>query len=173
MSSVQALAAKKKQILDSWFQATVDSYPADTARVLKNQPDPFANPVGRTTHQSLGQLLDALASGADRDAMAAALDPIIRIRAVQAFTPSKATAFVFSLKEILRRHLPADGRHAEMDWDALDRRIDAMAMAAFDLFMACREKIYELKATESRKQFFGSLKRAGLIDETAADGSGF
>jgi hypothetical protein len=48
-----------------------------------------------------------------------------------------------------------------------------MAMAAFDIYVACREKIYELKATESRKQFFGSLKRAGLIVETEADGPGF
>lgn len=166
MSSAQVLAAKKKQILDSWFQTTVDSYPADTARFLKNQPDPFANPVGQTTYQSLSSLVDALVSGADRDVMVKALDPIIRIRAVQTFTPSKATAFVFSLKGIVRQHLPTDGRGGPLDWTALDQKIDEMALAAFDIFMACREKIYELKATESRNQFFGSLKRAGLIDET-------
>jgi hypothetical protein len=55
----------------------------------------------------------------------------------------------------------------------LDRQIDEMAMAAFDIYVTCREKIYELKATESRNQFFGSLKRAGLIDETEASGPGF
>ena len=168
MSSAHALAGKKKDILKHWFQATVDSYPADTAKFLKNQQDPFANPVGKTTYQSLEALLDALIAGAGREAMMEALDPVIRIRAVQSFTPSKATAFVFSLKMILRDHLSG-----ETDRVALDRRIDEMAMAAFDLFMKCREKIYELKATESRNQFFGSLKRAGLIAETEADGPGF
>ena len=169
MSSVQALAGKKKEILAHWFQTTVDSYPADTARFLKNQPDPFANPVGQTTYQSLEALVDALISGSGRNVMQDALDAIIRIRAVQSFTPSKATVFVFALKDILRQHLAeADGPEME----ALDRQIDVMALTAFDVYMACREKIYEIKATESRKQFFGSLKRAGLIAETEAEGPG-
>lgn len=105
---------------------------------------------------------------AGRDEMAAALDPILRIRAVQSFTPSKATGFVFSLKQIIRQHLSANGLEAGAEIDQLDRRIDEMALAAFDIYVACREKVYELKASESRNQFFGSLKRAGLIDETEA-----
>ena len=173
MSSAQSLADKKQEILKSWFQVTVDSYPADTARFLKSQQDPFANPVGRTTYQSLETLVDALATGAERQVMEDALDPILRIRAVQTFTPSQATGFIFSLKQIIRRHLADSARNAGVDFDELDRQIDGMALAAFDIFMACREKIYELKASESRNQFFGSLKRAGLIVETEADGPGF
>ncbi|WP_319408426.1 RsbRD N-terminal domain-containing protein [uncultured Desulfosarcina sp.] len=173
MSSAQSLAAKKQEILKGWFQATVDSYPPDTAQFLKNQKDPFANPVGQTTHQSLDALVDALITGAGRDVMTAALDPILRIRAVQSFTPSMATSFVFSLKQIIRHHLPGGGRGAGGDMNDIDRQIDEMAMAAFDIYVACREKIFELKATESRKQFFGSLKRAGLIVEAEADGPGF
>jgi hypothetical protein len=173
MSFAQLLAANRQEILKSWFQATVDSYPAETARFLKNQKDPFANPVGQTTYQSLDALVEALVAGAGREVMAEALDPILRIRAVQTFTPSMATSFVFSLKQIIRQHLPGDGRDAGVHMNGMDRQIDEMAMAAFDIYVACREKIYELKATESRKQFFGSLKRAGLIDETEADGPGF
>ena len=173
MSSAQLPAAKKRAIVKEWFQATIDSYPADTAKFLKSQADPFANPVGQTTYRSLDTLVDALTAGSDRDVMAAALDPVMRIRAVQAFTPSRATSFVFSLKPIVRRHLSVEDRHAGDHIEELDRRIDLMAMTAFDIYVACREKIFELKATESRKQFFGSLKRAGLIDETAAQGPGF
>lgn len=172
MSSAKSLAAKKQDILKSWFQATVDSYPADTARFLKNQKDPFANPVGQTTYQSLETLVDALITGAGRDVMEKALDPILRIRAVQTFTPSKAVGFIFSLKEILHKHLTDTGNRTDAVRDSFDRQIDEMAMAAFDIFVACREKIYELKANESRNQFFSSLKRAGLIVETEADGPG-
>ncbi len=172
MSSAHTLAAKKQEILKSWFQITVDSYPADTARFLKSQKDPFANPVGQATHQSLEMLLDAVITGAGREAMAAAIDPILRIRAVQSFSPSKATAFIFALKKIVRQHMAApDGKIPAIN--ELDQQIDEMAMTAFDIYVACREKIFELKATESRNQFFGSLKRAGLIDETEADGPGF
>lgn len=173
MSSAHTLAAKKQEILKSWFQATVDSYPAETARFLKSQKDPFANPVGQTTHHSLEMLLDSLITGAGQGVVTAALDPILRIRAVQSFSPSKATGFIFSLKQIVRQHLSGHGDDGDLSIDGLDRKIDEMAMAAFDIYVACREKIYELKATESRNQFFGSLKRAGLIVETEADGPGF
>lgn len=169
MSSAQSLAARKQAILKSWFQVTVDSYPADTARFIKSQKDPFANPVGQTTHKSLEALVDALIKRAGREAIAQALDPILRIRAVQSFSPSAATGFIFSLKPIIRQHLAGSGEVLE----EVDRRIDEMAMVAFDIYVACREKIYELKANESRKQFFGSLKRAGLIGEAEADGPGF
>lgn len=173
MSSAHILAAKKQEILKSWFQVTVDSYPADTARFLKSQKDPFANPVGQTTHQSLEMLLDALIMGKGHEAAAAALDPIMRIRAVQSFSPSKATGFIFYLKKIIRQHLAGHGGDENPNINRLDQQIDEMALAAFDIYVACREKIFELKATESRNQFFSSLKRAGLIDETEADGPGF
>jgi hypothetical protein len=173
MSRKKTLSAKKKEILEHWFTLTIDSYPADTARFLKSQKDPFANPVGQTTYRSLDALLDILEKGDDREAMVAALDPILRIRAVQTMSPSQATSFVFSLKQVLRQLLPETDSEREGGLGALDRKIDEMALAAFDIYVACREKVFELKASESRNQFFGSLKRAGLIDETEAGGPGF
>ena len=173
MSRKKTLSAKKQEILDNWFTVTIDSYPADTARFLRNQTDPFANPVGQTTFQSLKALLDILEKGNGREAMVAALDPILRIRAVQTMTPSQATSFVFALKAILRRLLPEYASEESGVFGEWDRRIDEMALTAFDIYVACREKVFELKASESRNQFFGSLKRAGLIDETEAGGPGF
>ncbi|MDL2270048.1 RsbRD N-terminal domain-containing protein [Desulfosarcina sp. OttesenSCG-928-A07] len=170
MSTEKSLLAKKQEILKNWFEATVATYPPDTARFLKSHKDPFTNPVGETTYRSLTVLVDALMNGADRDVMTAALDPVMRIRAVQAFSPSMATGFVFSLKQIVRQHLAADSGSRNKTLAELDQRIDEMALAAFDIYMACREKIYELKATESRNQFFSSLKRAGLIADSEADG---
>jgi hypothetical protein len=165
MSSAQTLAAKKQEILKSVGFRRL-STPTRPIRHSFLKARKILLPIlsGKTTHQSLDALVDALATGAGRDEMVAALDPILRIRAVQTFTPSKATSFVFSLKQIVRQHLPDAGPDAHGDMNDLDRGIDEMAMAAFDIYVACREKIYELKANESRKQFFGSLKRAGLID---------
>ncbi len=173
MSSIHTLASKKQEILKRWFQVTVDTYPADTSRFLKSQKDPFANPVGQATHHSLDLLLDSLITGSDREAIIKALDPVMRIRAVQSFSPSRATGFIFSLKEIVRQQLGGNGDNSNLSIRELDHKIDQIAMVAFDVYVACREKIYELKATESRNQFFGSLKRAGLIAETEADGPGF
>ena len=52
------------------------------------------------------------------------------------FTAAQAVAFVFLLKRILRD-------------PARDERIDALALRAFDLYMQCREKIWEIKAKQA------------------------
>ncbi len=52
---------------------------------------------------------------------------------------------------------------------ALESRIDDMALLAFDLFMGCREKIYELRANEVRNRTVRLLKKADLIVEIPDD----
>lgn len=173
MKLTDILAKKKQAIIAKWFDATIESYPAETFKFLKSQNDPFANPVGETTFHGLNALFDTLLTHSDRETIVSFLDPIIRIRAVQDFTPSRATVFIFNLKAVVRNQLSRElnSLDAKELFD-LDSRIDEMGMIAFDIYTGCREKIYNLKANESRKQFFGALNRAGLIDETAAGGPG-
>jgi putative component of toxin-antitoxin plasmid stabilization module len=47
----------------------------------------------------------------------------------------------------------------------IEARIDRLGLAAFDQYMACREKIYELKANEARDRTFRAFERAGLISK--------
>jgi hypothetical protein len=47
----------------------------------------------------------------------------------------------------------------------IEARIDQMGLAAFDIYIACREKIYELKANETRNRTFKAFERAGLISK--------
>jgi hypothetical protein len=51
---------------------------------------------------------------------------------------------------------------------ALESRIDALSLQSFDIFMKCREKIYDLKATELRDRTIRALKRANLVSEVNA-----
>jgi hypothetical protein len=164
------LATHKATILKKWFDQTVNTYPPDTARFLKHKKDPFDNPVGAATHKGLDAILDALVSSPETKVIAAHFDPIIRIRAVQNFTPSQAVSFVFSLKGIIRETL---GPQAGADALAgLEERIDRLALIAFDAYMRCREKIYELRANEARNRFFKAFERAGLITELPEDKGG-
>lgn len=167
------LAKKKQGIVKEWFEETISSYPEDTSRFLKSQKDPFANPVGQTTHQGLLALFDAVVSGSDRETIVSFLDPIIRIRAVQSFTPSKATGFIFSLKGIVRRCLRPDSlRDYSDEIFQLESRIDAVGLMGFDIYFNCREKITNFKATETRDRIYSAFRRAGLIVETSAEGPG-
>ena len=101
------LAAHKDAVLKNWFDHVVNTYPPDTAKFLLNKKDPFDNPVGAATMRGLGAIIDELVGSPDPDELAKHLDSIIRIRAIQSFTPSQAVGFVFFLKGIIRETLPA------------------------------------------------------------------
>ncbi|MDA8139104.1 MAG: RsbRD N-terminal domain-containing protein [Desulfobacteraceae bacterium] len=166
MGLIEQLALQKQTIVHKWFARVIASYPAETARFLSSQKDPFANPVGQTTRQSLTTLIELLTSTPDAAAMRAALDPVMRIRAVQSFSPAQAMGFVFELKAIIRQELPAK-ELTLAQWATMEQRIDQMALEAFDLYMQCREKIYELKANEMKDRTYKAFAKAGLIKEPA------
>ncbi len=156
---------KKKDIIHRWFEATLQTYAPDTVRFYKDQKDAFANPVGSATSNGLPIILDQLLNDFDSDVIKSHLDPIIRIRAVQDFTAAQDTAFVFGLKEILRECLADELQDTARlkELAAFESRIDQLGLVAFDVYMECREKVYEIAANETRNQTFRAFKRAGLI----------
>ena len=159
----------KNEIIKNWFEATIQTYAPDTAQFYKGQKDQFANPVGNITAKGVEFLLDQLLNDFEPDAVKTYLDPIIRIRAVQDFTPSQATAFILSLKKVLRDFLSDKLQDAALVLEllAFESKIDQLCLMAFDIYMTCKEKIYQLSANDMRSQAVNAFKRACLI----ADGS--
>jgi hypothetical protein len=165
-TSLKGLIEKNKdEIVKNWFETTIQTYAPDTAQFYKGQKDQFANPVGNITAKGIGFLLDQLLNDFEPDAVKAHLDPIIRIRAVQDFTPSRATAFILLLKKVLRDCLSDQLKDAAMVTElmAFESRIDRLCLMAFDIYMACKEKIYQISANDMRSQALKAFKRAGLI----------
>jgi len=138
----------KDAITQEWLQQSVATYPQQTARFLLREKDAFRNPVGHTLRRQLPVLTEELLGEMDQARLSAALEGIIRIRAVQNFTASESVGFVFLLKRILREKWK--GREEERA--AVEERIDAAALIAFDLYMKCRERIYEVVADEARRR---------------------
>ncbi len=168
MKLVERLAANNSTIVKKWFDLVVATYPPDTARFLKANRDPFHNPVGKTTLEGLKAAFDALVQGAGPEAFNQALDPIIRIRAVQSFSPTQATAFVLALKPLIRgicHKDPTDGQ-ALADLREIEDRIDAMLLVAFDVYLKCRETLYQLKVDLEKNRIHHAFARAGLVAET-------
>jgi hypothetical protein len=165
---------EKSEIIKKWFEATLQTYAPDTARFYKGQKDQFANPVGNITAKGVEFLLDQLLNDFESDAVKTYLDPIIRIRAVQNFSPSQATAFILSLKKVLRDCLSDQLQDAAMVTEllAFESKIDQLCLMAFDIYMACKEKIYQISANDMRSQALKAFKRAGLIaDEPPQPGN--
>jgi hypothetical protein len=167
-----ALAAKKTAIIEAWLTRILQTYPEHTGRFLSRERDPFHNPVGSTLKDALPVLFDGVLEGMDTAQVTPALDSIVRIRAVQDFTAGQAVGFVFLLKKIMREALGHETNRGPNGGDlaAVEGRIDEMALLAFDLFMRCREKIYEIKANEAKRRIYVLEKRYGM--ETSATASG-
>lgn len=165
------LAQRKSIIIKAWFALAVKTYPPDTAKFLQRQKDPFANPVGRTIYRGLEKLFEALLKEMDDENIISCLDPIIRIRAVQNFSPSQAVSFIFLLKKAIRENIYKEISEALLYNELLvfESRIDKLGLIAFDIYMQCREKIYELKANEIKDRTFRVFERAGLVSEIPAD----
>ncbi len=169
MKLSKILTQRKADIVKKWFDIAVQSYKTDVAQFIKTQGDQFANPVGGALSQNLEPLFNELCGQMNTEALTASVDPIVRIRAVQSFTPSQAVAFIFSLKRVIRIILKKDLHNDNLlrQLYEFDLKIDVLGLIAFDAFMACREKIYDLKANEMRNRTLHAFERANLVKDTS------
>jgi len=167
MKLEKLLLQNRTIILKRWLDSILESYSSDTKRFLKKQSDQFANPVGQTISKEIGNLFQELLEGVDPARLSPILDRIVRIRAVQDFSPSQAIFFVFQLKGVIRKELNKEIRENRLSDELaeFESRIDDMALIAFDVYMRCREKIYEISANQAKNQVSRLLQRAGLISE--------
>lgn len=161
------LEKEKAAIVKAWFDLVVEGYPDETSKFIKNQIDPFANPVGSTTLKSLEALFQELLNGMDQNTLESFLDPIIRIRAVQNFSPSQATGFISYLKSVIRKRFEKELENSKYAKALLqfELKIDVLHLIAFDIYMRCRETIYRIQASEEKNSTLKAFKRAGLIND--------
>ncbi|NOQ46457.1 MAG: hypothetical protein GQ559_07270 [Desulfobulbaceae bacterium] len=142
MNLTETLKKKKKQILATWIERTLDTYAAPG--FFKKSKDKFANPVGVNVNEGLTKVFDLLLAKAGQDEYVEPLDQVIRIRAVQEFTPSQAVTPILELKWIVKQVLSADKetRGLLTELDTFDCDVDRAALAAFDIYTDCREQVY-------------------------------
>lgn len=168
------LLERKSAILAQWFEIILKTYPAETAKFLRNQRNRFSNPVGSTIYQGIESLLsDIIDDKGDSGRLSLFLDNIIRIRAIQDFSASRAVAFIFSIKDIIRHEVESAAASDQvlpkkllLDIRDLESRIDSLALLSFDIYMQCREKLYDIKANEVRNMTYRLLQQAKLISES-------
>jgi hypothetical protein len=167
MSLKHILSEKKDELIASWFDRILDTYPAETAKFLKNQKDRFANPVGQAILGGIEDIFQELLQGGEIEKISGFLDNIIRVRAIQEFTASQAVAFIFFLKSVIRDGMKDTPLTPELyeELATLESQIDSLALIAFDIFMQCREKLYDIKANEIKNMTYRLLQRANMVTE--------
>jgi hypothetical protein len=164
MQLTTLLSEKKSTILGRWLTAIFESYPPETAIFLRKEQNRFDNPVGYRISEGLAGLYDALVQGFERERVLNFLDEIIRIRALQVFSPSQALAFIFLLKNVVRQELAGEIATEDLAEELLDleSRIDGLALLGFDVYVKRREKLNELKVDEMKTRISGLLRKSGM-----------
>jgi hypothetical protein len=145
---------KKEAILTRWVDLIFKTYPADSHGFFTNNSDPFGNPVGTAVKRETRAIFDELRGEFDPENIEKSLDAVIRIRAVQEFSSSRAVSFIFMLKQAVLEELKGDLGDAGIlkDVITLFGRIDEMALAAFDIHMDCREKVNKIRLDEAKRR---------------------
>ena len=153
MALTTVSAGKRDLFVQEWLACTLRTYPDHTGRFLRAERDPFRNPVGHTLRVALGELAAELFGDFDRTRVMASLDAIVRIRAVQDFTPADAVGFVPLARQAARAVADtSDPGQGPGSLDAIDARIDEMARMAVDLHARCRDEIHAIGARAARRR---------------------
>lgn len=155
------LHGKKPEILKKWRESVVETYPVDARKFLSRFDDQFGNPVGYTIAKAIELFCDELLGEFRREIFASPLDELVRIRAVQDFSPAQAVGFIFNLKKIVREEIKGELTNEEMTEELyeLDSRIDELALMAFDKYMECRERIYDVRLNEMKNLSIKMMER--------------
>lgn len=148
------LKKNKAAILESWFHLILETYPTNTATIMRKDKNQFTNPVGSTLSREIEVLFKNLCEGSQDEKCQASLDSILKIRSVQDFSPSKAVGFIFLLKRAIGETLKNEiCKESAMDeWMKFQSKIDELALFAFDIYMDCREKICEIRVNQAKTE---------------------
>jgi len=150
----EILKKERDRVVDMWLNTLFSTYHPKTAKFLENKRNKFDNPVGSTFKEAISPLFDEIIGDFNQEKIGQYLDDIIRIRAVQDFVPSQAVGIFVVLKDIVRKALPSKDIVPEIyeELFIFDAKVDRVALMAFDIYMACRERIWEIKLNDFKKR---------------------
>jgi hypothetical protein len=158
------LIERKNDILKRWSDLIIETYPPDARKFFSGQTDRFANPVGANINEGIEGLYEGLVKGISRESgwFGEFLDQVVRIRAVQEFSPANAVGFIFFLKTAVREILAGPIREQGL-WDELldfESRVDGLALLSFNVYAQCRDTLAEVRINEIRGTVSRILDRA-------------
>ncbi len=148
MDLKEALWNYREKIIDEWVDYTLSTY--SSSKFFKKEKDKFANPTGGTVREALSALFLLLSKTEENADYNEAVSSLMLLRSVQEFTPSQAVAPINAVKHITREVLKKDKetRHLADELYDFDFHVDLAMLAAFDKYVACRERMYQLRVKE-------------------------
>ncbi len=169
---IELLQEREAELAQAWEAEFLATYSPVSARLVKQQRDPHANPMGHILRRDLPLLVHQVLGSMNPDQLGEPLENLCRMRSVQDFTASQSVSFVFLLKKVIREFLVE--QRVELpdllgELLALESRIDNLALYAFDAHAACRERMYQARVTQEKKSTEQLLRQ---INRRSPGGSG-
>jgi len=161
------LEGKRDQIFNKWLDKFLSEF-GESAYFLQKEVDPFTNPFGYHLRDCFEKIVNFLFK---RDFKWEEIEPVLeklsQIRAVQENLPSRAGRLFLILKGILREMAGEKSLDSKTIAELLELedRIEALMMRYFDFYQSFRERLYEIRIEEFKRNNYLLLKRAGLILE--------
>jgi len=147
--------AAQEQILAQWNEAVFASYPLAMPGFARTKTDQFRNPGGHAIRLALEEIYNSVSGGLSSEILLrSSLEMFVKLRAVQDFTPVQALGVVYLLKPLLReRVLPACLQSGLLE-EYLDAesRLDTAALLACDIYVTSRERVFEERIGEIKRQ---------------------
>lgn len=170
MSLLETIAARQEELAHKWADYILGTYPEQTQTVWRKNRDQFSNPVGHAILSATSELIPQLLTWNDAEAVAKSLETLVKIRAVQDFSPAQAISFVFLLKKLLRQEFLAElsARGALEELLAFETRVDNLATIAFDLYVRSRDQIARMRVEEVKRAHVSIVRRANLFNKDVA-----
>ncbi len=140
----------REQLLRQWLALALVHYPPQTRRFLVEATDPFRNPAGRIYRETLGVVLEELLGLCNWQRIRGALEELIRLRALLGLKPSEAVGFLAELRRLIGCRVPLESAQSS----TLDGRVERLLLEAFDLYLECRERMYQARLNEIRRARF-------------------
>lgn len=170
MTLIEQISARSEELAQKWAELVLGTYPEQTQVVWRNNRDQFANPVWHSIRKATGELVPHLLAWNDPEAVARSLEQLVKIRAVQDFSPSQALSFAFLFKKVLRQEfaesLSATGELMELL--KFETRVDNLASMAFDLYVSARDQIARMRVEEIKRTHANIVRRANLMRSDVA-----
>ena len=148
----ELLIKYKSSIVSKWIKLIIDSYSIESSKFFNMEKNQFSNPVGTTISTNAASIFDEIVGSKDFEKITLLLTDIIKMRAIQDFSPSEAVGIVFLLKKVIREELNEEINQEKIfdEFAELEFVIDKTALIAFDLYMESREKVFQIRLNDEK-----------------------
>jgi len=150
----EMIKIKRSSIIKGWTARIFDTYASETSGFLSKDKDQFSNPVGFTISTGAEKIVDEIISDRNLTSIKLHLIDILKIRAVQEFTPSEAVGFIYLLKDVIHHEFAEELKNEPISTELKDLYsfIDQMVLVAIDIYLELRETVYRIRLKELRNK---------------------